>query len=704
MKNYKIMPSVLIWVFAITALLCGGGCTEDETEPEIGIKGTSRAVYIASESGMRTIKIESNSAWTLRLSPDTKSWAAIEGAESGEQAGSVAIRYKTNNSFPRKGTLLVASGAQQVIDTIYLMQYGSEPLLQVLDADYTFSSVSDSGSCRIDTNISAAHTEEIEIDITDDTSATPNWIDSIYLSEDLRDLHFRVTDNLAFETRSANINLHFTDAWGKEYQTACTITQGIPGGTSETREVTFAELRGLIAESEGELVIENDIAIDGVVISDCDSKNTASNSMVKAGNRPDRTISDRTVYMQTPDASMGLALLTTEVDQNAMRRYDKLKLWCKGLTLVKRSNPERYQLTGVTRDHIVTKSAGTAEDVPVKRRFIDQLTDTDLYTFVTLKRCQIALRAGRFMPIYENYRVFHDHYPTAVIDKHGDQIYLMTNFDCDYHFDEMPDGEGTISGIIVHEKYTHFEKGGNIGAYQIRNVTREDIALNESIDNGFSAVAVEWCPDGTNSGFGNARDYCYPQFPYPSNSEGKAHGMAAKIGTGYSFHSSYGWLAWGFTYRKPGGGDFNGAWGHTKWWDDSSKTWQSMMFEFSTKGLSSDKCFFTFAGRNYTGQGGLRYWAAEYSIDGDNWVKFADFTIPDQGNWGSMQLEQLTGDKYICLSAPTEILGHDVAWIRLRPTQNKIGTSTTYDSGVLASSGYTNKAFVVSYAAIRYNK
>ena len=111
----------------------------------------------------------------------------------------------------------------------------------------------------------------------------------------------------------------------------------------------------------------------------------------------------------------------------------------------------------MTQDHIITKSAGTAEEVPVIRRFIDQLTDADIYTFVTLKRCQMAVRTQRFMPVHINYvNNYNMYYPSVVLDRHGDMVHLMTNHGCDYRFQEMPDGEGTISGIIVHEPCTFF--------------------------------------------------------------------------------------------------------------------------------------------------------------------------------------------------------------------------------------------------------
>lgn len=316
--------------------------------------------------------------------------------------------------------------------------------------------------------------------VYDENSAAEPWADSVSYAQDFKYFRFRIADNKKFEPRAARFRLRFRDDWGEDHTTYFTAYQGIPGGTAETREMTFEELRGLIAEAEGEITLDQDIAVSGTVISDWASPNMAGSPMPKAAEKPDLGINDCTAYMQNADASLGLALVTTDAQQNNLQRYDKLKLWCKGLTLTKRSNPERYTLSGVTQDHIVTKEAGTAEELPAKRRFIDQLTDADIYTQVTLKRCQMAVRTGRFIPVHINYtNSFNNYYPAAVLDRHGDMIYLMTNHGCDWRFKEMPDGEGTITGIIVHEPYTFFERGGDIGRYQIRNVTREDIALDE---------------------------------------------------------------------------------------------------------------------------------------------------------------------------------------------------------------------------------
>ena len=378
MKNFFTKRFSPICALAVSVLLLGGGgCSDDDTEPVVGSKGGSRTLYVASDAGSRTVRVKANSAWQVRLTPDTRLWVSIDGADSGEMDGAFTVSYKTNNTLPRKGTVLIASGTQQAIDTVYLMQYGTAPLLQFSDGDRQFSSVGTIDSIAIDTNIPISKFSKIARQVTYGESDT-EWIDSIRYAGDYKSLLFRIADNTAFESREARIQLQFEDDWGGQHLACCTIRQGIPGGTSDTREVTFADLRSLIAEAEGEITIDGDIAVSGTVVSDHTSPNMAGSPMPKAATKPDMTLNDRTAYLQNADASLGIALVTTDAGQNNLSRYDKLKLWCKGLTLTKRSDPERYTLQGVTQDHIITKSAGTAEEVPVKRRFIDQLTDADI--------------------------------------------------------------------------------------------------------------------------------------------------------------------------------------------------------------------------------------------------------------------------------------------------------------------------------------
>ncbi|MEB3375295.1 hypothetical protein SFC43_25825 [Bacteroides sp. CR5/BHMF/2] len=81
-----------------------------------------------------------------------------------------------------------------------------------------------------------------------------------------------------------------------------------------------------------------------------------------------------------------------------------------------------------------------------------------------------------------------------VHDNQGQSIFLMTNTDCPYRRDGnvLPQGSGTVAGIIIHEDYTRFENGGDIGLYQMRHLSREDIKIDPSKSNSFSTIIAEW--------------------------------------------------------------------------------------------------------------------------------------------------------------------------------------------------------------------
>ena len=583
----------------------------------------------------------------MRLTPDTRLWVSIDGADSGEMDGAFTVSYKTNNTLPRKGTVLIASGTQQAIDTVYLMQYGTAPLLQFSDGDRQFSSVGTIDSIAIDTNIPISKFSKIARQVTYGESDT-EWIDSIRYAGDYKSLLFRIADNTAFESREARIQLQFEDDWGGQHLACCTIRQGIPGGTSDTREVTFADLRSLIAEAEGEITIDSDIAVSGTVVSDHTSPNMAGSPMPKAATKPDMTLNDRTAYLQNADASLGIALVTTDAGQNNLSRYDKLKLWCKGLTLTKRSDPERYTLQGVTQDHIITKSAGTAEEVPVKRRFIDQLTDADIYTFVTLKRCQMAVRTQRFMPVHINYvNNYNMYYPSVVLDRHGDMIHLMTNHGCDYRFQEMPDGEGTISGIIVHEPCTFFDKEGPTAGAHTGNVNGNGV-----IENG-----VQMC---TSAG---------------TNTDGKGNVSSE---------------------------DFSAWTNKCQWWNTETDRSEAWLLHVSTEGVTTDVLSMQIAIQNRT-IGGPRYIKVDWSEHGDNnrddWNRITEFQVPDIVNWSLTQFWQCAGYKYIDIPLPLEMLGKNDICIRFSAANKKAGSVEEFDAETI---GTGEIAF--SYIGIRYNK
>src|SRR5690606_36883777 len=152
---------------------------------------------------------------------------------------------------------------------------------------------------------------------------------------------------------------------------------------------------------------------------------------------------------------------------------------------------------------------------PVKEKYMRDLTDDDIYTFVTLKDTEFPIRKGSFTPVNEGYSPLFNanrisKYPLLMRDINGNSMFLLTNLNTSYRRDGamLPYGSGKIAGIVVHEKFTRFEYEdasneddyGNIGRYQLRHVSREDIKLAPAIENSFSALLTEYQYPNISSG------------------------------------------------------------------------------------------------------------------------------------------------------------------------------------------------------------
>lgn len=132
------------------------------------------------------------------------------------------------------------------------------------------------------------------------------------------------------------------------------------------------------------------------------------------------------------------------------------------------------------------------------------LTDEDIYTYVTLKDCELPVRKGSLTPINEGYaNAGGAHrcakYATLMRDINGNSMYIYTNTTCLYRRDgtRLPYGSGNMSGVIVHELFTRFEyleaanglideeKAGDIGRYQIRHMSRSDFKMADDFKTVF---------------------------------------------------------------------------------------------------------------------------------------------------------------------------------------------------------------------------
>ena len=471
------------------------------------------------------------------------------------------------------------------------------------------------------------------------------------------------------------------------------------------------------------------------------------------------------IYVQNDDASAGVLVEFKTVEDNTTRRFDNIVLNLKGMTLTKYpatdKEPLRYELAGASVDNVFETKGGSVYDLPVKEKRIAQLSDSDLYTYVTLTDCEIPFRKGPFVPVDLRYDVVMNKYPMPLRDIDGGNTYLLSNTSCAWARDGkgMPQGSGNVSGVVVHEKCDNFAWDnqvaslkqaagldpvyitgvGTISRYQIRPVSRKEIDIKDDFKDGFSDMLMEIrYVNKTHEGLvknadGNWNLYStWPETPYPML-ESEVSGVMRRIRN--SKQEAFGlWRDWshlgpveGGRITNPSGGngveDYNGnsahwsvyslvnvsglimdengsGWYTTKWNDD-----QYIQVEFSTEGLiaANFPLSVSFGAINGLGEsvGAPRYWQLEWSVDKIKWTIFAEYTVPDFPIVYKKRPWQCPGYKMMTFNLPENpsLLGTKV-YVRIKASNAQAGTMESYDAGTVASGMQS----ALNYFAVRYNK
>lgn len=687
------MKNIFLYLSIVTLSLSCFSCDDDE-ELEVVTIGDASNIYISSEAGRREVPLTATCAWTVERDSLTRQWVNIE-RKSGEGDGSFNLVWRANEKFPRKGKVIVKLANKVKADTIYIYQYGVSPSIAFPDKEARVSAVGKELEVNLNTNIPAS--DSTRIAMTVDYDKGEEWVSQLLFNKEMNKMQVKVAANEPeVGERNATLHITYVDDWGKAHTTDFNIGQMEMGGTKQTETISFAEVRKLVNDATGSQKIEEDVAIEGIVVCDATGANNAANTQLSKTDI-DLSTTYRTTYVQSLDGKYGFALVFDTKELNELVPFDKVKIWLKGLTLRKEDNPQRYTLTDMTFKSFISKEEGDATKLVKKERTMSELTDNDVYTFVTLKNCEFPIRKGPFTPFNEGYcptynqkRV--DRYPLLMHDNQGQSMFLMTNIDCPYRRDGniLPQGSGTISGVIVHEEDTRFENGGDIGHYQMRHLSREDIKIDQSKNNSFSTIIAEW----------NAFKLSGTKV-LPSEGNGELWHTAVTP----TASTDYGYLGVidGVTDGKGIiSASKNLAFQAKTWWNSSTGKANSWMIKCSTSGITGTHVSLQLATLNYS-VGAPRYWNVEWSEHGNEdgeWTKVGEYTIPDVVQWGNTLYEQLNAWKNTNIELPLDLLGKSTVYLRLIPSANKAGTTTTYDTAVINN----NSTSGLMYVSIRYNK
>ena len=410
---------------------------------------------------------------------------------------SFRIECDQNDDYARMVKLLVQTSSRT--DTVYVKQLGKrEPSIKLASGSLVLSgSTAGNGEVAYTSNISDYQDIKYQISY----SGEEGWIDAVSIDGDKVKLDYKAnpsSDNL----RTASVKVYYTDGFGTEYgQTLYVIQKTGNDGIGKT--MSFADVRAM--GKDGQTVEINDyLIVEGYVVSNRASGNVGENEKLSL-TASDNTSYKKKFYLESLDGNYGFLVQTATEEDNVFTFADKVTLLLKGTSLTKETDPERYEITGLTSSNIVGRETGFSSNLPEREKFISELTDADIYTYITLKDCEFAVRKGALTPLNDAYTLSSgkgmiSKYPRLVRDAEGSSIYTYTNTTCPYRRDgvRLPYGSGTLSGVIVHELFPNYvygdnddeELSGNIGRYQIRHQSYSDIAFDK--EKSFSHILAEF--------------------------------------------------------------------------------------------------------------------------------------------------------------------------------------------------------------------
>ena len=505
-------------VVFLTALSCSLDETADVKLVELGTPLEDNVCIVEAEGGEYELEIYSNGSYHIeRL--DQSSWLTLS-AMKGNGDGTLTLTSTGNDEFKRMTSFALCSDVDERRDTVYVKQKGKiEANLSMGNTSMVVPGAGGESKASLSTNIPFEYFK-VNVDYNDPENV--GWLDpeKVSMAGDGQDRTLSIwTDPNPDDVsvRTASLNLSFVDGWGDKVALELIVMQK---NSNEDLGVlkSFAEIRSTYPNG-GE--VTEDYILEGIVVSNTEGGNAGENEQISAS-AIDYTVSQRTVYVQSLDGKYGFSLLTETEEDNIFKQFNKVRVLLKGTEIYLFDNPAKYyQIKGVKKSMVASNVKAAESEIVVKQKHFNELTDDDIFTYVTLKDVEFPVRKGSICPINEGYSIAGKSdriakFPLLVRDINGDSFYMYTNTVCTYRNDgtRVPQGSGNISGVIVHERFSRFEwkngmdlldmetdpELGNIGRYQIRHQTKSDIYDQMQMDfkDSFSELLVEyryWNPD-----------------------------------------------------------------------------------------------------------------------------------------------------------------------------------------------------------------
>ncbi|SKB61781.1 Putative binding domain-containing protein, N-terminal [Sphingobacterium nematocida] len=508
-----------------------------------------------------------------------------------------------------------------------------------------------------------------------------DWIERVELANDSL-LMIAVRQNNSGERRHAQVQLKYTNN-GVNY---INLIHQVEQSADDFEYLTIDELKALIPAEAGEIKLSMPLKVlEAFVISDAGNANMDVNPN-RAFNDIDYDESPKTAYVQNAEGSSGIRLKFVNKGANSLKRYSKATLSIDGLVLMKEANPTRYTIKGLTPSTIVKSEIGNAASLPMKNKAINELKDSDIYTYVSLKNTSVSVPYGSYVNVNMGYAgVFNwnqagastpyvDAVPTAIYDDQGGSLKAIVNVAASWSRSTLPTGSGTFSGIVVHHKLIKYGYGeGEIGRYSIRPVSQSDIKLNEG-EKASTLVEWKWMNPSNLSATGTIQKE--GDKILPAVGKGEMNCTVAGAPSSLGAHPIY--------HTDPASKvvPSSAVQYNTKWWNTTTNRGEGFVFKFSTTGISARQLLFNFSQGGGSGTTATlnvpTYWEIAYSLDGVDYTVLPNSTygIRPLAGWGLNHMYTANGLNSFTFKLPNDLLNKPNVFVRLQAQKDICGANT----------------------------
>ena len=748
MKRY-----VIILLMSLMALSCEDKLAQLDVVEFGAALMDEKCMPLEYKSGTFLIKVVSDGDFTAHV-VEGDQWIHFEGGKSTYSGNSddrtISVYYDANRTVLRSGKITLTRKHREV--EIEVSQVG------ILSEDFSIDQqnlwVGAEGGFLSSKVLTLSGADDIEIRTEYVEEGLSQWISQARMDNNY--LKFNVAENMSSEPRHAVIVVS-----KKGTSHSGRIQVGQAGAGIEYNSKNISELKSMIS-APGSVQIEGHVVLnDCIVLNDNLEGNGAENINVNSIVQ-DLKAADRTLYVSDAQGLSGVRLDFISGSELLVKRFDHVVVDLSGATLTWLEEPDRYIVSGLSASALMSNEVGSQSDVIIKKKKMSELTPDDVYTLVELVDCEIPVRKGPYVGIDVRHYSLMNKYPMVIRDVDGGTMHMVINTTCSWHRDGtgMPQGSGSITGVIVHEHCDNFEWDqsaadamvsaglgldyvtdlGHIGQYQIRPVSKNEIALAKDFEEGFSKLICEFTyiysdvaqvliPNYVDKVMFSTDGEYQAMMTLQLKSGDKADqqtistkrdwtllgpykdGQITDITTGNGVFC-YGQPAvWFTTTSQENLGrtqaridkQCGSAWNATAW--SVNKYWQ---VDVSTKGLTAAEhgpMSIQLGAVNGYGDrvGGPRYWKIVVSTsDDESESEIAEYTVPDFPQNGNRRVWHCPGHKYMSFNVPEYI---DV-WDKDRITIKMIPVNTKADDGDSYSYGTISKDVdhSMNYFAIRCNK